>query len=125
MEVNPNVSMLFFYAKSSRQIRIEGKCSKCDSSVSDDYFASRPRYSKLGAIASAQSSELTSRDELESKVKSLDEQYEDEIERPKNWGGYQILPTRYEFWQGRPSRLHDRIVFEKEGELWKISRLNP
>lgn len=125
MEVNPHVSMLFFYPKSSRQIRIEGICSKLDEAISDNYFESRPRYSKLGAIASQQSAELASREELEAKVKSLDKECQEQIERPKNWGGYQILPTRYEFWQGRPSRLHDRIVFEKEGANWKIFRLNP
>lgn len=125
MELNPRVSMLFFYPKSSRQIRIEGVCSKLAEELSDNYFESRPRYSKLGAIASQQSAELSSREELEEKVKALDKQFQEQIARPKNWGGYQIFPTRYEFWQGRPSRLHDRIVFEKDGASWKITRLNP
>lgn len=122
---NGNISMLFFYPKTSRQIRIEGFCTKLASEHSDKYFESRPRYSKLGAIASAQSSPLASREELEEKVKELDAHYGEVIPRPAYWGGYQVKPTRYEFWQGRPSRLHDRIVFELDGNDWKITRINP
>ncbi|TNE97910.1 MAG: pyridoxamine 5'-phosphate oxidase [Bacteroidetes bacterium] len=125
IEANGNVAMLFFYPKTSRQIRIEGICTKLASEHSDRYFASRPRYSKLGAIASAQSAPLPSREDLENKVKELDAAFGEEIPRPDYWGGYQVKPTRYEFWQGRPSRLHDRIVFELEGEDWKITRINP
>lgn len=126
MASNGKVSMLFFYPKSSRQIRVEGICKKLDAETSDKYFASRPRYSKLGAIASAQSDPLVSREELEAKVKELDEQYGEEIPRPDYWGGYKIKAHRYEFWQGRPSRLHDRIVFElDESGNWGIQRINP
>jgi pyridoxamine 5'-phosphate oxidase len=94
--------------------------------MSDDYFRSRPRSSKLGAWASHQSERLTSRDELEERIQALSEQFPDEVPRPPHWGGYIIQPTRVEFWQGRPSRLHDRIVFEKTAaETWDIYRKNP
>lgn len=122
---NPYVSMLFFYPKSSRQIRVEGICTKLDPKISDAYFESRPRYSKLGAIASKQSSLLGSRKELEEKVVKLDKEFGETIPRPDYWGGYKIKPTRFEFWQGRPSRLHDRIVFEWEEDCWRLSRINP
>jgi pyridoxamine 5'-phosphate oxidase len=126
LEANPNVSMLFFYPKSSRQIRIEGTCVKLDAKVSDAYFATRPRYSKLGAWASAQSDVLAQRADLENKVQELDARFGEEIPRPDFWGGYQVNPVRFEFWQGRPSRLHDRIVFEQASdESWTILRLNP
>jgi pyridoxamine 5'-phosphate oxidase len=126
MELNPNISMLFFYPKSSRQIRIEGVCAKLDAQTSDAYFATRPRYSKLGAWASAQSEKLNTRSELEDRVKALDKEFGEEIPRPDFWGGYHVKPAKFEFWQGRPSRLHDRVVFElQENRSWSISRLNP
>lgn len=122
---NPNVSMLFFWPDSSRQIRINGLCTKLDEKISDTYFASRPRGSKIGAWASAQSQLLSNRSELDAKVKEYEEKFGEEIPRPSFWGGYQIEPMSFEFWQGRPSRLHDRIVFERDGENWKQHRINP
>lgn len=123
--LNPKVNMLFYWADLQQQIRIEGTCSKVSASISDAYFNSRPRGSQLGAWASDQSAQLLSRKELEDRVKALDQKYPTSIPRPENWGGYGIAPTKIEFWQGRPSRLHDRIVFEKVNGTWVIYRLNP
>ena len=116
IEENNNVSMLFFWPESARQIRIEGICSKIDSKVSDDYFASRPRGSQIGAWASNQSETLMDREELASRVAEFEEKYPTIVPRPEHWGGYQIKPTRFEFWQGKPSRLHDRFIFEHEND---------
>ena len=123
--VNPKVSMLFFYPKSSRQIRIEGICTKTDPAVSDAYFNSRPRGSKIGAWASHQSDELSSLSELTNRVAELEANYPNEVPRPEHWGGYQIKPTYFEFWIGKKSRLHERIVFDRVDDGWKIYRRNP
>ena len=122
---NSKVSMLFFWPESSRQIRIEGVCTRVDSQISDDYFDSRPRGSKIGAWASHQSDELTDRDELEHRVKMYEEKFKNEVPRPGHWGGYQVEPLLFEFWQGRLSRLHDRIVFTPSKGLWEIHKQNP
>ncbi|MCH2230112.1 MAG: pyridoxamine 5'-phosphate oxidase [Crocinitomicaceae bacterium] len=122
---NSKVSMLFFWPESSRQIRIEGVCSKVVPEISDDYFKSRPRGSQIGAWASHQSEELADRKALEDRVKMYEEEFTDEVPRPAFWGGYQVQPTAFEFWQGRPSRLHDRILFTPEKDSWKIHKLNP
>lgn len=123
--VNPKVSMLFFYPKLSRQIRIEGVCSKVDAAVSDDYFNSRPRGSQLGAWASHQSDELENQTELTDRVAALELEFPEEVPRPEHWGGYQIKPTRFEFWIGKKSRLHERIIFDRTDDGWKIYRKNP
>jgi pyridoxamine 5'-phosphate oxidase len=115
----------FFWPGSSRQIRIEGVCTRVDSKISDDYFDSRPRGSKIGAWASHQSDELMDRDELEYRVKMYEEKFKNKVPRPVHWGGYQVRPLLFEFWQGRPSRLHDRIVFTPSKDLWKIHKQNP
>jgi pyridoxamine 5'-phosphate oxidase len=123
---NPHVSMLFFWPDSSRQIRIEGVCSMVPTDVSDAYFASRPRGSQIGAWASEQSELLDERSTLEERVAHFEAKFPNEVPRPEHWGGYWIEPKKFEFWQGRPSRLHDRIVFKKEGGTsWRIERLNP
>ncbi len=122
---NPKVSMLFFWPQLSRQVRVEGICTKVPAEVSDEYFNSRPRGSQVGAWASHQSEGLESREELENRVKEYEEKFTDEVPRPPHWGGYKINPTLIEFWQGRPSRLHDRLVFTKVDSDWKIGRLNP
>lgn len=122
---NPKVSMLFFYPKSSRQIRVEGICVKSDASVSDAYFNSRPRGSQIGAWASHQSDELSSMSELSDRVKELEETYPNEVPRPEHWGGYQVQPTRVEFWMGKKSRLHERIIYDRIDGGWKKYRKNP
>jgi pyridoxamine 5'-phosphate oxidase len=122
---NPNASMLFFWDKLERQVRIEGKVEKLSSEESDVYFDSRPYESRIGAIASNQSSELDSKSQLEERIKGISEKYPKNPPRPDNWGGYLIKPFLFEFWQGRESRLHDRIVFKLENSNWKISRLYP
>lgn len=126
MEAHPNVSINFFWSQLERQVRIEGEVEKLSASESDAYFNSRPRASQIGAWASAQSQVLSSRDELELKVESLKQKFEGkEIPRPDFWGGYLVRPTKFEFWQGRPSRLHDRIQYEQEKSHWIIKRLSP
>lgn len=124
---NPEASLLFFWPELERQIRIEGTLQKTSAEYSDQYFSVRPRASQIGAIASKQSSVLKSREELEQKVEELTQQFgENPIQRPENWGGYALQANYFEFWQGRPSRLHDRIVFTKnEHNNWEITRLYP
>jgi pyridoxamine 5'-phosphate oxidase len=122
---NPKVSMLFFYPKSSRQVRIEGVCTKTNESVSDAYFNSRPRGSKIGAWASHQSEELSSATDLTDRVAELELKFPNEVPRPEHWGGYQIQPTRFEFWMGKKSRLHERIIFDRVDNGWKMYRKNP
>jgi pyridoxamine 5'-phosphate oxidase len=128
LSLHPKASMLFFWHQLERQVRIEGLVEKIDSSISDAYFASRPRASKLGAWASHQSQSLENRDELMVRLEKLAALYPDEVPRPPHWGGYKLIPTQIEFWQGRPSRLHDRLVFERASVWssdWKLFRKNP
>ena len=125
IDANPNVSMLFFWPDCSRQVRIEGVCRKTDTVVSDENFNSRPRGSQIGAWASNQSDELRDRSELEIRVKAYEEKFVDVVPRPEHWGGYQIQPLVFEFWQGKPSRLHDRFVFTAKGEHWEVHKRNP
>lgn len=124
---NPNVGVLFYWDCLERQVRIQGKAEKAPDFISDDYFNSRPRGSKLGAWASAQSSEIASREELEEKFAFYEKKFENsDVPRPENWGGYLIKPMYFEFWQGRPSRLHDRICYTLSGNNnWKVKRINP
>lgn len=125
LEGNPNASILFFWPGKERQIRIEGIVEKVSSELSDEYFATRPRGSQVGAWASSQSELLEDRDILEQKVRDFAIQFPSEVPRPPHWGGYRLQPRMIEFWQGRPSRLHDRIVFEIENNSWNIYRKNP
>lgn len=122
---NNKISMLFFWPALQQQIRIEGIAEKVGEAASDAYFQSRPRGSKIGAWASRQSEPLESRADLEKRFHELAEKYPNEVPRPPHWGGYALIPERVEFWQGRPSRLHDRFVFKKSGNVWAAERLNP
>ncbi|MDG2441147.1 MAG: pyridoxamine 5'-phosphate oxidase [Crocinitomicaceae bacterium] len=122
---NSKVSMLFFWPTLSRQIRIEGLCSHVAPEVSDAYFKSRPRGSKIGAWVSNQSSLLEDRAELEARLEEFNEKFGEEVPRPDNWGGFQIDATLFEFWSGRKSRLHDRLVFTKNDSSWDITRKYP
>ncbi len=127
MEENPRAALVFFWKELERQIRIEGSIEKVDSPTSDEYFNSRPGGSKLGAWASPQSSVIESREVIEKNISELTTQFgENAIPRPPHWGGYIVKPVLIEFWQGRPSRLHDRIKYslQEEGN-WKIERLAP
>lgn len=126
LSTNDFASLTFFWVELDRQVRIEGRVSQVPNELSDEYFNSRPRESRIGAWASQQSEKISSRKELEDAYKMYEEKFKDiEIPRPPHWGGYVVNPDRIEFWQGRPSRLHDRIVFEKHQDDWDIFRLNP
>lgn len=123
---NPNASFTFFWPEMERQIRLEGTVEKASADQSDNYYNARPYESKLGAWASEQSSALSSREELEKKVEELKKQLSPEtIKRPDFWGGYILKANYYEFWQGRKSRLHDRICYELKKNAWNILRLAP
>lgn len=124
---NPNAAIVFFWPELERQVRIEGVIEQVSAAESDDYYMNRPRGSRLGAWASPQSSVIENRAVLEAKEKEYHQHFEGkEIHRPEHWGGYRLLPHRIEFWQGRPSRLHDRICFElTTANSWKKFRLAP
>jgi pyridoxamine 5'-phosphate oxidase len=125
LALNPIASMLFFWPKLQRQVRITGSVSKISEENSDAYFASRPRESQLGAWASYQSEILADRNELFSRITNLEQQFKDSVPRPPHWGGYALMPSELEFWQGQPSRLHDRLVYIKTSDSWKVQRKNP
>lgn len=123
---NSAVGLHFFWPELERQIRISGFAEKTSDEISDNYFYSRPVLSQIAAIVSNQSSKIQSREILENSFDSEREKIGDEkIKRPANWGGFIVKPVKFEFWQGRESRLHDRILFEKQQENWTISRLAP
>ncbi len=126
IEQNPYATMNFFWPQIERQVRVDGVLVKVPTAVSEDYFQSRPRESKVGAWASRQSRVLSSRKELEDKFIALSAQYPgDNVPRPPHWGGYLLQPTSVEFWQGRPNRLHDRIEYVLSGTSWLTQRLSP
>lgn len=126
LAINPFASLTFYWAELERQVRIEGSIEKVSKDISEKYFHSRPKGSQIGAIVSPQSQVITDRSVLEEKIVSLEKQYQDSLPpRPEHWGGYRLLPIALEFWQGRASRLHDRIRYRKEGINWMIERLAP
>ncbi len=124
-EISSNhfASLLFFWDTAERQVRIEGTIEKVEAHLSEKYFAERPYESRLSAIVSAQSEEIPSREYLEDRLEDLKQA--GEIKRPETWGGYILKADYFEFWQGRASRLHDRIVYQSENGAWKIKRLAP
>lgn len=126
LEQNNHASLLFFWPEVERQIRIHGKVEKAPQHISDDYFNMRPRNSQIGTYASEQSRIIESRKVLDERMVKFGQQFkEHKIPRPENWGGYVFYPNYYEFWQGRPSRLHDRICYDKQGGTWKKYRIAP
>jgi len=127
IEKNNKACLHFFWPSLERQIIIKAELEKVAENLSDGYFHSRPKGSQLGAVVSPQSSVIPGREYLENKLSELEKEYEGkEIPRPENWGGYIAKPYEIEFWQGRPNRLHDRIIYELQEDFdWKISRLAP
>jgi len=127
MILNPKVCISFFWPSAERQIIIKGVTEKISKEDSERYFNSRPKGSKLGAIVSPQSQEIENREVLEKRLKQLEKEYENkEVEKPEDWGGFSVVPHSFEFWQGRPNRLHDRFLFEKTNDYdWNIKRLAP
>lgn len=122
---NPNAALLFYWDCCERQVRMEGQVKKIDPLISDDYFAARPRISKIGAWASDQSSVIRDRASLEERVAFYEKKFPNEVPRPPHWGGLILEPSYLEFWQGRLGRLHDRICFDKEGSNWNNYRIAP
>ena len=127
LEENPHACLVFFWKELERQVRITGSVARVSSQESDEYFYSRPAGSRVGAWASPQSSVIESRETIEKNILQYEEQFSGiEIARPPHWGGYIVIPTVIEFWQGRPSRLHDRIQYSKLPDgSWKVERLAP
>ncbi len=124
IEANHSAAILFYWPEVQRQVRIEGVLKKTSATESDRYFASRPYESRLSAVVSSQSMVISDRaviDRLYNEMRKAG----DSIKRPKYWGGYRLIPSYFEFWQGRANRLHDRIVYEKNKNIWNIKRLAP
>ncbi|NRB47489.1 MAG: pyridoxamine 5'-phosphate oxidase [Saprospiraceae bacterium] len=130
LAANPKAALVFLWLELQRQVRIEGIVEKISAADSEAYFQSRPKGSQIGAVASPQSTVIPGREVLEEKVKALEQEYanQEKLPCPEHWGGYIVKPTQIEFWKGRASRLHDRLVYTKlegKGEGWKIERLAP
>lgn len=128
LAAHPQAALLFYWIELERQVRIEGRIEKTSAEESDRYFASRPLGSRIGAWASDQSAVIDSRATLEAQEKAVSERYGDNPPRPPHWGGYRLVPDSIEFWQGRPSRLHDRLLYTRDADTspgWSISRLSP
>lgn len=124
---DPRAALLFFWAELERQVRLEGVTERVSDAESDAYFASRPRLSRIGAWASPQSAMVADRALLEERFAAIAARYPDDapVPRPPHWGGYRLLPDLFEFWQGRASRLHDRIAYRRAADAWTIERLAP
>ena len=127
LAVNPQAALVFYWPQLERQVRVEGKVERTSTDESDAYFKTRPRESQIGALASPQSEVIPSREMLQQRARELEELYRDrEVERPAHWGGYRLQPERIEFWKGRPGRLHDRILYERQQDgSWHRFRLAP
>ncbi len=127
LDKNPACGLTFFWPDLERQVRIEGIASRTDSASSEKYFQSRPRESQIGAWASPQSAIISNREILDERVNKIQEKFKglEKLPKPNQWGGFEVEPLKIEFWQGRPNRLHDRIVFTKVDDAWQIHRLAP
>lgn len=126
LAVNPHASLLFHWPELQRQVRIDGPCSQVSREESEEYFLTRPRSSQVAAWASEQSRPVSSRRDLEEMFVRLSEQFAGApIACPPSWGGYRVTPNRIEFWQGRASRLHDRMSYTRDGDAWQLTRLCP
>lgn len=126
LEQNPQAALVFFWVELERQVRVEGRVERAAPAESDAYFASRPLGSQIGAWASAQSRVIAGREPLERRTAELEDEYAGrEVPRPSQWGGYRVVPHVIEFWQGRPSRLHDRLRYRQKDGGWIVERLSP
>jgi pyridoxamine 5'-phosphate oxidase len=126
LDTNPRAALCFHWVSMERQVRIEGTVTRVSAEESSEYFRTRPRSSRIGAWASEQSTPLADREILEARVRDLEKKFgDDDIPLPPFWGGYRVEPVRIEFWQGRPSRLHDRFVYTKTSGGWLVTRLYP
>lgn len=127
LDENPHAALVFYWVGLDRQVRVQGTVSRVSAEESDQYFQTRPRESQLGALASPQSEVIESREVLEERLGALEKECRDrEVERPSHWGGYRLKPNRIEFWENRPGRLHDRIVYDLQADgSWTIARLAP
>lgn len=127
LEANPFAALVFYWQKLDYQVRVEGPIERTSSAESDEYFASRPRESQLGAHASPQSEVVAGREILENRFAELEKVYRDRaVDRPEHWGGYRLRPERIEFWKSRPGRLHDRLLYERQPDgTWQLTRLAP
>ncbi len=127
LELNPACALTFFWPELERQVRVEGMCARVSAEVSEKYFQSRPRGSQIGAWSSPQSTFIKDRLILEQRVTEIEKKFAgtEKLPRPKQWGGYEVHPFMIEFWQGRQSRLHDRVQYNKVDERWQIHRLAP
>ena len=126
LDTNPYAALVFYWVQLDRQVRVEGRLAKTSREESREYFATRPRESQIGAWASEQSEVIENRAVLEQRARELEKQYGDrEIDCPEYWGGYRLQPERIEFWKSRIGRLHDRILYQREGDSWTITRLAP
>jgi pyridoxamine 5'-phosphate oxidase len=126
LDANPRAAAVFYWGSLARQVRVEGGVTRLGSADSDRYFAQRPRGHQLSAWASRQSSVVPSREFLENRVREAERNFAaGDVTRPPYWGGFRLVPERFEFWEGRPDRMHDRIVYLREGAGWRTERLSP